>query len=197
MSNTLILIIAADYGAFSSSNKKQDLYQEYVRHSQARNYASSYVPKYDEQVHKQEINVLLKQCINPKQEQGCKVLEEKKETVSDQNIPERVLEIVAINQPKKPSEFSKRPALHLHDGNGKIAEKATPARIYQRSKSDRSNRVKHVVVNEKRVEVVQRSETVKVKANVEEENEFSKMSNEELNRRIEEFIHKFKSQAIN
>ncbi|KAL9321001.1 hypothetical protein ACSQ67_012840 [Phaseolus vulgaris] len=191
MSNTLILIIAADYGAFSSSNKKQDLYQEYVRHSQARNYASSYVPKYDEQVHKQ--------CINPKQELGCKVLEEKKEIVFDQNIPERVLEIVAINQPKKPSEFSyeKRPALHLHDGNGKIAEKATPARIYQRSKSDRSNRVKHVVVNEQRVEMVQRSETVKVKANVEEENEFSKMSNEDLNRRIEEFIHKFKSQAIN
>ena len=120
------------------------------------------------------------------------MLEEKKETVSDQNIPERVLEIVAIHQPMKPSE--KRPTLHLHEGNGKIAEKATPARIYRRSKSDRSNRVKHVV-NEKRVEMMHRSETVKVKANVEQENEFSKMSNEDLNRRIEDFIHKFKSQA--
>ncbi|BAT87312.1 uncharacterized protein HKW66_Vig0067750 [Vigna angularis] len=178
MSNTLILIIAADYGAFSSSKRNQDLYEKYVQHSQARNHASSCVPKYDQQVHKQ--------CINPKQE-----------TVSDQNIPERVLEIVAINQPKKSIEFSreKRSALHyLHEGNEKIEEKAIPAKIYRRSKSDRSNRVRHVV-NEEREKMVQRSETVKAKANVEEENEFSKMSNEDLNRRIEEFIHKFKSQT--
>ncbi|XP_027930425.1 uncharacterized protein LOC114186654 [Vigna unguiculata] len=185
MSNTLILIIAADYGA---SKKKQDLYDEYVQHSQPRNCASSYVPKYDEQVHKQ--------CINPKKELGRKLLEEKKETVSDQNIPERVLEIVAISQPKKSIKFSreKRCALHLHEGDEKIEEKAIPARIYRRSKSDRSSRVKHVV-NEERVKMVQRSETVKVKVKVEEENEFSKMSNEDLNRRIEEFIHKFKSQT--
>ncbi|CAJ1962165.1 unnamed protein product [Sphenostylis stenocarpa] len=187
MSNTLILIIAADYGAFSSSRKKEDLYEEYVQHNQARNYATPYVPKYDGQVHKQ--------CINPKQELGCKLLEEKKKTTSDQNIPERVLEIVVLNQPKKPSECSneKRPELHVHDGNEKIEEKAIPARIYRRSKSDRSNRQKHVM-NEERVCMVQRSETVKVIA-VQEENEFSKMSNEDLNRRIEEFIHKIKSQA--
>lgn len=195
MSNTLILIIAADYGAFSSSKKKQDLYEEYVQHSQARNYVpSSYVPKYDEQVDKQ--------CINPKQELGCELLEKKKETISDQDIPERVLEIVTVlNQPKKPSECSnvKKPTLHLQvdDGSEKIEEiKAVPARIYPRSKSHRPNRVKYVV-NEERVNKVQRSETmIKVDANVvEEENEFSTMSNEDLNRRIEEFIQKFRSQA--
>ncbi|RDX62307.1 hypothetical protein CR513_59378, partial [Mucuna pruriens] len=192
MSNTLILIIAADYGAFSSSKQKQDLYEESVQHSQARNYvSSSYVPKCYEQVDKQ--------CINPKQELGSEMFQEKKETISDQNIPERVLEIVVLNQPKKPSECSneKRQTLHLQvdDGNNceKHEEKAIPARIYERSKSDRPNRSKHVV-NEERVMKVRRSETMKVEANVEEENEFSTMSNEDLNRRIEEFIQKFNRQ---
>ncbi|TKY71958.1 hypothetical protein E2542_SST00692 [Spatholobus suberectus] len=106
MSNTLILIIAADYGAFSSSKQKQDLYEEYMQHSQARNYVSSYVPKYDEQVDKQ--------CTNPKQELGCdELLEDKKETTSDQSIPERVLEIVALNQPRKPSECSNEKSQHF------------------------------------------------------------------------------------
>ncbi|KAK7412566.1 hypothetical protein VNO78_04031 [Psophocarpus tetragonolobus] len=176
MTNTLILIIAADYEAFSSLKKKQDLYEEYVQHSQARNYASSYVPKYD------------KQCINPKQDISCEQLEEKKETISDQNVPERVLEIVALNQNEKKSRLH----LQVDEGNDKIKEKTLfPARIYRRSKSDRP---KHVV-NKERVNKVQRSETMKVEANVEEENEFSTMSNEDLNRRIEEFIQKFRSQA--
>lgn len=189
MSNTLILIIAVDYGAFSSSKKKQDLYEEYVHHSQARNYvsSSSYVPKYDDQVDKQ--------CVNPKQEQ--ELLKEKKETISDdQNIPERVLEIVAITPPKKPSDCSNEKKLQVDDGNEKIEEKAIiPRRIYRRSKSDRFNRAKHVV-NEERVNKVKRLETMKVEAShvVEEENEFSKMSNEDLNRRIEEFIQKFNRQ---
>lgn len=188
MSNTLILIIAVDYGAFSSSKQKQDLYEEYVHHSQARNYVSSYDAKVD------------KQCIIPKQELGShKLLEEKKETISFQNIPERVLEIVALNQPKKPSGCSneKKPTLHnlqVGDGSENFVEKAIPARIYRRSKSDRHNRAKHVV-HEARVNKVKKSETMKVEASVEEENnEFSIMSNEDLNRRIEEFIQKFNRQ---
>ncbi|XP_027338180.1 uncharacterized protein LOC113852132 [Abrus precatorius] len=192
MSNTLILIIAADYGAFSSSKQKQDFYQEYVKHSQA--IARNYVHKDDEQVDKQ--------CIDPKQELGAELSEEKKESISDQssdqNIPERVLEIVAINQPKKPSKSSngKRSTLHLQVDDGykeEFKENAIPARIYRRSKSDRHNRAKHVV-NEEQMNKVQRSETMKVSANVEEENEFSTMSNEELNRRVEEFIQKFNRQ---
>ncbi|KAG4960265.1 hypothetical protein JHK82_036951 [Glycine max] len=196
MSNTLILIIAADYGASSSNKHKQDLYEEYVQHSQARNcVSSSYVPKYD---HEQ----FDKECIYPKQEQGSELIEKKKETISDQDIiPERVLGIVTVlNQPNKPSECSneKKPTLHLQvdGGSEKFEEiKAVPTRIYRRSKSDRPNRAKHVV-SEERVNKVQRSETKKVEANVvEEENEFSMMSNEDLNRRIEDFIQKFRSQA--
>ncbi|XP_061370053.1 uncharacterized protein LOC133312799 [Gastrolobium bilobum] len=195
MSNTLILIIAADYGAFSSSKQKQDLYEEYAKHSQARNYVSSYVPKYDEQVDKKGIS--------PKQEPDSEMLQEKKETISDHNndqiIPERVLEIVEQNQPKKHSERSnkKKPVLHDlqvdDDGYKEFEEKETPTRIYHRSKSDRLNRAKHVV-NEERMYSVRRSETMKKEAKVEEENEFSTMTNEDLNRRVEEFIQKFNRQ---
>ncbi|KAK4857405.1 hypothetical protein QYF36_000125 [Acer negundo] len=55
ISNTLILIIAAEYGAFSSSKNKHDLYEEYVKHSQlARSTTStnisSFVPPKKEEV---------------------------------------------------------------------------------------------------------------------------------------------------
>lgn len=197
MSNTLILIIVADYGAFSSSNKKkQDLYEEYVKHSsQARNHhVSQLVPKYDEQVDKQ--------CINPKKELHVEILQEKKETISDQIVPERVLEIVVQNQPKKPRERAnekKSPELHLQLDDDDYykelhEEKAiVPARIYRRSKSDRHNRAKHEV---ERMNSVRRLESMKkVEPKVEEEeNEFSRMTNEDLNRRVEEFIQKFNRQ---
>ncbi|KAK7331385.1 hypothetical protein VNO77_25608 [Canavalia gladiata] len=194
MSNTLILIIAADYGAFSSSKQKQDLYGEYVKHSQAtRNHVSSYVvPKYVDQV-------VDKHCISPKQEFGGELLHVKKEPIYHENSDHNIPQHVAPNQPKKPSKSSneKKPTLYLQvddDGCKKLEEKAIiHPRIYQRSKSDRSNRTKHMV-NEEKMNKVQRSETMKVEANVEEENEFSKMSNEDLNRRVEEFIQKFNRQ---
>ena len=198
MSNTLILIIAADYGAFSSSKKKQDLYEEYVKHSQqARSYvSSSYVPKYDEQVDKQ--------CITPKKKKnlGGELLHEKKEIITDQNseiIPERVLEIVAYSEPKKISRsFSeKKPALPLQvdDSYKEFEGKAISARTYKRSKSDRPRRAKRVVIDERENTVRIRGSENKVEAKVEEEeNEFSTMTNEDLNRRVEEFIQKFNRQ---
>ncbi|KAK7303098.1 hypothetical protein RJT34_13999 [Clitoria ternatea] len=180
MSNTLILIIAADYGAFTSSKKKQDLYEEYVKHSQ---HVSS-CPKYDDAlVDKQYINI-------PKQELGSS--DELMHKYMDQSIPERVLEIVAVNQPnKKPSDECSNEK-KVQGGYKQYEEKAIPERIYRRSKSDRVRRV----VNEERVKKVQRSETMKIELanNAEEENEFSNMSNEDLNRRVEEFIQKFNRQ---
>ncbi|AES64152.1 hypothetical protein MtrunA17_Chr2g0285801 [Medicago truncatula] len=193
MSNTLILIIAIDYEAFSSSKQKQeDLHEEYVKHSQEiRNHVSS-IPTYDElQVDKQCI-------INSNQE----FLQEEKETI----VPERVLEIVVQNQPKKirtsddsANEKKKSTLLLQVDGDDvhkeHELEKATfPTRsIYRRSKSYRHNRAKHVVIDERR-NSVRRLESMKMEPKIEEENEFSKMSNEDLNKRVEEFIQKFNKQ---
>lgn len=193
MSNTLILIIAIDYEAFSSSKQKQeDLHEEYVKHSQEiRNHVSS-IPTYDElQVDKQCI-------INSNQE----FFQEEKETI----VPERVLEIVVQNQPKKirtsddsANEKKKSTLLLQVDGDDvhkeHELEKATfPTRsIYRRSKSYRHNRAKHVVIDERR-NSVRRLESMKMEPKIEEENEFSKMSNEDLNKRVEEFIQKFNKQ---
>jgi hypothetical protein len=41
---------------------------------------------------------------------------------------------------------------------------------------------------------VKRLESMKIEPKVDEENEFSKMSNEDLNKRVEEFIQKFNKQ---
>ncbi|KAJ1430610.1 hypothetical protein SESBI_07757 [Sesbania bispinosa] len=195
MSNNLILIIAADYRAFSSSKQKQDLYEENVKHSQTKNHVSStsHVPKY------QQVN---EKCINPKQVLGCELLQGNKDTITQNvEVPERVLEIVAQNHPKKlPSDqYSyeiKRSLLPLEVDEISYKEcekKPIPARInYQRSKSDRPCRVRRVVIDES-INRMRRSETINVEAKV-EENEFTTMTNEELNRRVEEFIHKFHRQ---
>ncbi|XP_050902545.1 uncharacterized protein LOC127114470 [Lathyrus oleraceus] len=193
MSNTLILIIAIDYEAFSSSKQKQEhLHEEYVKHSQEiRNHVSS-IATYD------EVEQVDKQCIiNPKQE-----LEHvKKDTI----VPQRVLEIVLQNQPKKSTNDDstnekKNSTLHLkvddddfdpreHEKNANFPTRS----VFRRSKSYRHNRAKHVVIDESK-NSVRRLDCMKIEPKVEEENEFSKMSNEDLNKRVEEFIQKFNKQ---
>ncbi|XP_027343280.1 uncharacterized protein LOC113855851 [Abrus precatorius] len=158
MSNNLILIIAADYGAFSSSKHKQDLYDE-------EHHVSSYVPKY------QQVD---KKSINPKQELGSEMLIEINQDNITRNIevPVRVIEVVSQNDPKKPSENSneKKPLLKL------------------------SLEVDESVVIDESVNKMRRPKSMKVEAQVEEENEFTTMTNEELNRKVEEFIQKFNKQ---
>ncbi|CAI8590872.1 unnamed protein product [Vicia faba] len=194
ISNTLILIIAIDYEAFSSSKQKQEhLHEEYVKYShETRNYVSSIPNTYV------EVEQVDKQCIiNPKLE-----LEHvKKDTI----VPQRVLEIVLHNQPKKrtsddSTNYEKKySTLHLHvdDDIGhkehEEKEKFPTRSIFQRSKSYRHNRAKHVVINERKNSVT-RLDSMKIEPKVEEENEFSMMSNEDLNKRVEEFIQKFNKQ---
>ncbi|KAK7359466.1 hypothetical protein VNO77_01426 [Canavalia gladiata] len=183
MSNTLILIIAADYGAFSSSKQKHLYDEEY--------HVSSYVPKY------QRVD---KKCITPKQEVSEKMLKEINKYTITKNIdvPERLIEVVAQNDPKKHSEYSNEkkllpPLLDVDDSFRACERKPIPVRIYKRSKSDRSHRIKRVVIDES-VKRMRKPTTMEVEAKVEEENEFTTMTNEELNRRVEEFIMKFNRQ---
>ncbi|KAI4298286.1 hypothetical protein L6164_031863 [Bauhinia variegata] len=197
MSNTLILIIAADYGAFSSSKDKQDiyLYEEYVKHSRARNYVpSSYVPKY-QQVDEKRLDI--KQA----KPGGGEILQENnKETITPKSeIPERVLEIVVQNDPKKPScdesVNKEKPALALQMNHCEASEeKPIPERALRRCKSYRHDSRKHVVIDESK-NAVWRSESMRQEERVlEEENEFSSMTTEELNRRVEEFIQRLHRQ---
>ena len=157
LSNTLILIIAVDYGAYSSSNEKQDLYQEYVMRTQVKN-VPSFVPQYQK---------IVKQS-TPKQKVDS--FQEMREVIVQevQVFPERNLQVVIKSDSKKPSE----------DLREKIK-----AKTYCGSKSEQAKRV---VIDKSKNIIIRSSKTEK-----NEENEFSTMSDEELNRRVEEFIQRF------
>lgn len=147
LSNTLILIIAVDYGAYSSSKEKQDLYQEYVMRTQVKNFPS-FVSQNPETPKQKVDNFQEKKVVHV--------------------LPGRNLQVVIKSDSEKPSE----------DLQEKIKAKS-----YRRSKSGQAKRV---VIDESKNIILRSSETEK-----NEENEFSTMSDEELNRRVEEFIQRF------
>ncbi|XP_039038357.1 uncharacterized protein LOC120175874 [Hibiscus syriacus] len=168
ISNTLILIIAADYCAFASSkDPKPDLYDEYVLHGQARRTHITAVPV--------PVPSFFEES-SPKEEED--VADQKKN-----EIPVRISDDKLHQQhPMKPD-------------NEACDHQTIKPRTIRRSKSDKVKRV----ACRGRENNLQRSKTEKLdepvgkeKASIEEDqNEFSTMSDEELNRRVEEFIRKF------
>ncbi|KAL5773989.1 hypothetical protein ACOSP7_011546 [Xanthoceras sorbifolium] len=181
ISNTLILIIAADYGAFLSSKNKHDLYQEYVMmHSQARSSVSLFASQYPEIVNKNTATdpPVKEELIESFQENSKPIITHDRDKKNEDQNQEKVLEIVVQREPEKMKKKNRR------------------------SKSEKPKRV--VVVDEsKNIIARSNSETKKEEEEeeeeeepegVDEENEFSSMSDEELNRRVEEFIQRFNRQ---
>lgn len=205
ISNNLILIIAVDYGSFSSSKGKADVYDEYVRHSQARttssNHASSFVSIRPE--------IVKKSTITHKQEEEVEttnIMQEKQVTkvVGEKNLDNKLVtkngreKLNSNDERGKPSDdIQEKRIIHAVEGVGKAnceEGKKIEAKSYRRSKSEKAKRV--VIDERKNINNLRRSETKKLKE-VEsdvEENEFSRMSDEQLNRRVEEFIQKFNRQ---
>jgi hypothetical protein len=154
ISNTLILIIAADYGAFSSSKAKQDVYEvieEYMMHGQVK-YVVSRHPEVVEEI-----------TTNYKQE-------------VDHDLQEKKVIYIAKDLPEK------------RQVDNKIHAKET-------CRPSKSEKPKRVVIDEGKNIVRWPAETddQKLEPSVEED-EFSSMSDEELNRRFEEFIQRFNRQ---
>ena len=192
ISNTLILIIAADYGAFSSSkDQKRDLYEEYALHSQARRSstaaASSFVSQYPE---------FVKKSI-PKEEESLKEKKKEDEVKKMNEIPERILEVVKI-EPETDNFQAKSQQEHLMKSVNEACDQAiNPKKIEPKTILRRkSDKVKRVTFNDKKNNL-KRSKTENHEPSAKEnefpaeENEFSTMSDEELNRRVEEFIQNF------
>ncbi|XP_021834281.1 uncharacterized protein LOC110774063 [Prunus avium] len=177
ISNTLILIIAADYGAFSSSkDNKQDqhLSQEYMIHRQARS-VSSFVSQYPEIAFKKS------SCPNKQSEVEVDDMRAKNEEVADtQN---------KVVQEKSVVHVSKG-----DDQNKGCDRENVAAKTYQRSKSEKT-KTKRAVIDERKKDILRRSDDEKkYEPNTVEDNEFSVLSDEELNRRVEEFIQRFNKQ---
>ncbi|XVF87142.1 hypothetical protein PTKIN_Ptkin18bG0095600 [Pterospermum kingtungense] len=182
ISNILILIIAADCISSSSSSKDQnrDIYDEYALHSQASwgNTTTTTTAAVEAAASSLEI---VTNIISKEEEISFLELEEKEEDVADEKnnkIPERALEVAKI-EPETDSTMKMM--------EPKPKPKPKPIR---RSRSDE---VKSVTYNDKKSNL-QRSMTKKQDEPVAKENEFSTMSDEELNRRVEEFIQKFNRQ---
>ncbi|OMO65726.1 hypothetical protein COLO4_31042 [Corchorus olitorius] len=188
ISNTLILIIAADYGAFYSSKEKFDLHEEYALHSQARSVvASSFVSQYPEP------EVVKKSNIIPKEEEVIMISPKDHETKEDDQKneiapDEKIVEVVKFEPVFENHEHP------INKAYNKISSKnIIEPKTIRRSKSDR---VTSVTFHDDKKHILRRSGTEKHETiNAEDqENEFSTMSDEELNRRVEEFIQNFNRQ---
>ncbi|GAV89179.1 DUF761 domain-containing protein [Cephalotus follicularis] len=165
ISNTLILIIAADYGTFSSCKQKRDLYKEYMINSQARN-TSSFGPKYQEILEK-----------NIPKEDIDDLLDKKEVIVQKKQVAANFMDIV-IN-----SEFDIQEKMleHAPKIESECCDKKNiKSRNHGRSKFDKGKSYNNIFY----ISEAENNESRK------EDNEFSNMSSEELNRRVEEFIER-------
>ncbi|XP_022879604.1 uncharacterized protein LOC111397097 [Olea europaea var. sylvestris] len=184
ISNTIILIIAADFGSFSAS-KENDFFEDYFKNARTRNISSVRTQKipYDQ-----------------------------KEDITDPKLPEEKIIEMAVHVPvplpvaHKTTETKeedkqiiianenvenlneKRQEIDQKNGAGQEKEKK------KKAKCVRFNSEKILIAAEEEEKfVLQRSLSDMDEGRV-EENEFSAMSDEELNRRVEEFIRRFNRQ---
>ncbi|KAL4281090.1 hypothetical protein GQ457_03G035430 [Hibiscus cannabinus] len=185
VSNTLILIIAADYAAFSSSkDHKRDLYEQYALHSQATRRTSTAAAT--KNLPMEQETATSKHKYEEEEEDHA--------TQTNYDIPEKIFEPRADNSQVNISTeavkaFSDNGTCHHQVINKK---KKTEPKTIRRSKSDKAKHVK--ALNDKTKGALHRSKTEKQHGERDgptKDNEFFSMSNEELNRRVEEFIERF------
>ncbi|CAD5314066.1 hypothetical protein AtNW77_Chr1g0033411 [Arabidopsis thaliana] len=208
ISNTLILIIAADYGSFSDK-ESQDFYGEYtVAAATMRNRADNYSPipvlTYRENTKDGEIK-------NPKDVEFRNPEEEDEPMVKDiicVSPPEKIVRVVSEEKQRDDVAMEEyKPVTEQTLASEEACNTrnhVNPNKPYGRSKSDKPRRKRLSVDTEttKRksygrkksdcsrwMVIPEKWEYVK-----EESEEFSKLSNEELNKRVEEFIQRFNRQ---
>ncbi|XP_041026890.1 uncharacterized protein LOC121267078 [Juglans microcarpa x Juglans regia] len=195
ISNTLILIIAADYGAFSSSKEKHDdLYEDYMMmmHSQVKNNVSSFVSQYPD---------VVKESTDPKREDvdhdDDDDFQEKKEILAedqrDQYLYPESKSIMA-----NISHDSKKPRNHenLQEKKQVLTPQADHKIHARSSRGRKSGKDKLLVIHDESKNMSDNDDQKHDKPSDDqlEDNEFSTMSDEELNRRVEEFIDRFNRQ---
>ncbi|KAG7593385.1 hypothetical protein ISN45_Aa01g021900 [Arabidopsis thaliana x Arabidopsis arenosa] len=202
ISNTLILIIAADYGAFSDK-ESHDFYSEYKDATATmRSRADYYSPI---PVSRQRENLRDAKIKNPKEEEeGVPIVKE----IVYVSPPEKI--VTVVNEEKPRDVLAIENFKHVTDQTVASEEACdarnhvNPNKPYGRSRSDKPRRKRLSEGTEKTkrksygrrksdcstwMVIPEKWENVK-----EESEEFSKLSNEELNKRVEEFIQRFNRQ---
>ncbi|CAN8287524.1 unnamed protein product [Cochlearia groenlandica] len=214
ISNALILIIAADYGAFTDK-ENQDFYKEYTtamrRDTRESNRPenSVYEANLPEEIKKRgKQEIMVANNIKPR------YLLHKEAGVS-----EKTEHVVNGNQPRNIAIEKYKPKIMQNIHKIDVKEETCNARnlanpkTYGRSKSDKarsernlrkeiknrpkcydrskSDSMKWMVVHKEKKKKKALEEDEKWENVREESEEFSKMSNEELNRRVEDFIQRF------
>ncbi|CAA7033749.1 unnamed protein product [Microthlaspi erraticum] len=204
ISNALILIIAVDYGAFTNK-ESHDFYGEYAAasavamRSRGDNYSPIPVFTYQENPRGEEIK-------NPKDAEIKNTREEDsmvKDIACISSALEKIVHVVSEEQPRDQVAIEKsKPVtdeIVTVEEACNIRNHVNP-KSYGRTKSDKPRRMKITEEAKSKRKSYRRSESDSSKwrvvpqkwENVEEESEeFSKMSNEELNSRFEEFIQQF------
>lgn len=205
ISNTLILIIAADYGAFTGK-ERPDFYGEYtvaaaaMRGRADHNYSP--VPDFTYRENSKQENSghakikITKDVVEYKQEEPML-----KGIVSVSSPPEKIIREVSEEKPRDDVAIKKdKPVCEQTVANKESCKTRNHVyrRSYERTKSDKPQRVKTAKRRSYRRSESDSSKWMVVPEkweNVEDESEeFSKMSNEELNKRVEEFIQRFNKQ---
>ncbi|KAI3455994.1 hypothetical protein Pfo_012657 [Paulownia fortunei] len=201
ISNTLILIIAADFGAFSSSSSSKEhyFYDEYSKNNMRAKSAPSYETQY----------VRIDQKTMPKYRRQ-EVDEEPREKIigvvadhsKNQEALEKKHEIFITNEkddqvekPNKKVEKKKREVIirtvnpEFENGaRGEVRKREAEKRVP--SNSEKAILTAAAAENEEKM-ILRRTLSERHEEPRLEENEFSRMSDEELNRRVEEFIRRF------
>ncbi|XP_010549496.1 PREDICTED: uncharacterized protein LOC104820655 [Tarenaya hassleriana] len=205
ISNTLILIIAADYETFTD-NEKHDLDREYAKAKPSPMFAPTY--RENPRMKNGEIDCLAEEATS-------------KDIIcipsSHEEVPEKILTFVSENPPENATLETSSHLLVQNvdeekpcDARNIVNPKPKPNRRNKPDKVRTGQKLRHVregrydgsgtdrskwmIVHRK--SAAGRNITTDQKwENVEEESEeFSKMSNEELNRRVEDFIRRFNEQ---
>ncbi|XP_073025317.1 uncharacterized protein [Primulina eburnea] len=208
ISNTLIFIIAADFGAFSSS-KEAEFYEEYARYSNAMK-ATDRVPFPFQLQHPKIVEITLTE--NDQKEEDYEKPQEKIismmcSSTTKNDYPhepeENKPDISFFVQEKKANtenvlsenfETKKQEIINIPP----VKNEAHAVKKRPRATSFRSNSATTVEIiskiDEKLVLKRTLSEGHEEPPRYEENDEYSRMSDEELNRRVEEFIRRFNRQ---